>query len=52
METRQMNGCEEKLYSYRYPRPAVTVDTLVFALSAEKKWQVLLIKRKADPFGG
>lgn len=47
-----MNGCEEKRYSYRYPRPAVTVDTLVFALSAEKKWQVLLIKRKSDPFGG
>ena len=38
-------------FTYRYPRPAVTVDIVLFRL-VEDKWQVLLIERKADPFAG
>ena len=37
------------MYSYRYPRPAVTADTLVF--SSDRK-EILLIRRKNDPYKG
>ena len=37
------------MYSYPYPRPAVTADTLVF--SSDKK-EILLIRRKNDPYKG
>ncbi len=36
-------------YTYKYPRPAVTVDIMVF-LEDEKKYKVLLIQRKNPPF--
>jgi 8-oxo-dGTP diphosphatase len=37
------------VYTYKYPRPAITVDAII---TAEKNGQtmVLLILRKADPF--
>src|SRR4051794_19316530 len=38
-------------YCYDYPRPAVTVDLVVFSLSGDEL-RVLLIRRKADPFAG
>ncbi|WP_224994555.1 NUDIX hydrolase [Cesiribacter sp. SM1] len=38
-------------YTYEYPRPTVTVDAIVFWLQPNDL-QVLLIKRKKDPFGG
>jgi 8-oxo-dGTP diphosphatase len=38
-------------YCYDYPRPAVTVDLAVFALSGDEL-RVLLIRRKHDPFAG
>jgi len=38
-------------YCYDYPRPAVTVDLLVFALEGDSL-RVLLIRRKRDPFAG
>ncbi len=38
-------------YTYNYPRPAVTVDAVVYNLRAESLF-VLLIKRKQDPFKG
>ncbi len=38
-------------FSYKYPRPAVTVDAIVFAFIGEKK-EVLLIQRKNPPFKG
>jgi 8-oxo-dGTP diphosphatase len=38
-------------YCYDYPRPAVTVDLAVFALSGDEL-RVLLIRRKRDPFAG
>jgi 8-oxo-dGTP diphosphatase len=39
------------MHTYDYPRPAVTVDAIVFWLQ-EQDLQVLLIKRKNDPFKG
>ena len=39
--------------SYRYPRPAVTVDTVIVARKGASEGttpQLLLIKRKNDPF--
>ena len=36
---------------YEYPRPAVTVDMIVFTFQ-EDELRVLLIERKHDPFGG
>jgi len=38
-----------RTYCYEYPRPAVTVDFLVFCL-VEGRLQVLLIRRKKMPF--
>lgn len=36
-------------YTYEYPRPSLTVDTVIFVFK-EKGLKVLLIKRKHDPF--
>jgi 8-oxo-dGTP diphosphatase len=38
-------------FCYDYPRPAVTVDIVVFA-TVEGQLRVLLIRRKHDPFAG
>ncbi len=38
-------------HTYAYPRPAVTVDCVVFGLDAEAL-QVLLIERDLEPFAG
>ena len=38
-------------FSYRYPRPAVTCDAVVFTMRADDL-AVLLIKRKDEPFKG
>jgi len=38
-------------YTYQYPRPALTVDCVVFGLD-EEDLKVLLIQRKHDPFAG
>lgn len=38
-------------YTYKYPRPALTVDVMVFR-KAEEGWQILLIQRKNKPFRG
>lgn len=39
-----------KKFCYEYPRPAVTVDTVV--LSGRARPRVLLIRRKHEPFAG
>ena len=39
------------VYQYDYPRPAVTVDAAVFAISGGTV-KILLIQRKHDPFAG
>lgn len=39
--------------SYKYPRPAVTVDCVVFGLALEEQeLKVLLIQRQLEPFAG
>lgn len=38
-------------FCYPYPRPALTVDAVVFSL-AEKQTKLLLIQRKNPPFEG
>ncbi len=39
-------------YSYDYPRPALTVDCVIFGLDESHQLKVLLIKRAHDPFKG
>jgi 8-oxo-dGTP diphosphatase len=41
----------EKRFCYEYPRPAVTVDLVAFALR-EGELRVLLVRRKNPPFAG
>jgi len=41
----------KKTYCYEYPRPAVTVDLVLFGVEGDKL-NVLLVKRKHDPFAG
>lgn len=38
-------------HTYEYPRPAVTVDAILYALQDDRLY-VLLIRRKNDPFAG
>src|SRR5437660_2752815 len=45
-----MNESKAGKCCYDYPRPAVTVDVAV--VTREQVPQVLLIRRKHDPFGG
>ncbi len=40
-----------KKFTYRYPRPALTVDCVVFGLD-EQDLKVLLIQRGVDPYAG
>lgn len=42
---------EEKQYSYKYPRPAVTTDCVIFGLD-DTDLKVLLIQRGIEPFKG
>jgi 8-oxo-dGTP diphosphatase len=37
-------------YTYEYPRPALTVDSILFRYS--DNWEVLLIERAHEPFAG
>lgn len=39
-------------FTYQYPRPAVTVDAIVFRHSKDGSYEVLLIQRKNSPFDG
>ncbi len=39
-------------YTYKYPRPMVTVDAVVFGRSADSTYEVLLIERGGYPFKG
>lgn len=38
-------------YTYKYPRPALTVDCVIFARD-EDRLKLLLIERKNEPFAG
>lgn len=37
------------MYTYQYPRPCVTADTLIFR-KMNSKWHILLIERGNEPF--
>ena len=39
-------------YTYDYPRPAITVDCVVFGIDQTQGLQVLFIERQLPPFGG
>jgi len=39
-------------YTYDYPRPALTVDCVVFGLDESQQLKVLLIQRSNEPFAG
>lgn len=44
---------KDQLYSYQYPRPALTVDCVVFGLDLdEEHLKVMLIERDLEPFAG
>jgi len=38
-------------YTYEYPRPCVTADSLIFR-NIENKWYILLIERRNEPYKG
>ncbi len=42
----------QKKYCYEYPRPALTVDAVIFKRKQKGILEVLLIERKNDPFKG
>ena len=37
------------MFTYKYPRPALTVDNVILTRENEE-WYILLIQRKHDPF--
>jgi len=39
-------------YTYEYPRPALTVDCIIFGLDADLELKIMLIKRDIPPFQG
>lgn len=39
-------------YTYEYPRPALTVDCIIFGLDSSNQLKVLLVQRGQDPFSG
>ncbi|HKK79610.1 MAG TPA: NUDIX domain-containing protein [Phaeodactylibacter sp.] len=39
-------------YTYDYPRPALTVDCVIFGLDESQELKVLLIQRDQEPFAG
>lgn len=39
-------------YVYEWPRPLVTVDSIVWSLDEERDFKVLLVRRKNDPYKG
>ena len=39
-------------HTYAYPRPAVTVDSLIFNIDPDNGLEILLIERAKDPFKG
>ncbi|MEI6331513.1 MAG: NUDIX hydrolase [Pseudanabaena sp.] len=40
------------MHTYKYPRPALTVDCIVFGLDAQQELKVMLIQRDISPFQG
>ena len=40
------------MHTYKYPRPAVTVDAILFRQNDLGRYEVLLIERKHEPYTG
>ena len=40
------------MHSYEHPRPALTVDCVIFGLDESSQLKILLIRRASDPFKG
>ena len=47
----QDNNMEEKMYTYKYPHPAVTTDCVIFGFDG-MRLQVLLVERGLEPCKG
>ena len=43
---------KQKKYGYDYPMPALTADVVMFYKNGSEPMEVLLIKRKHDPYAG
>lgn len=40
------------MYTYKYPRPAVTADCVIFGITDDGERCLLLVQRGRDPFAG
>lgn len=40
------------MYTYKYPRPAVTADCVIFGIADDGQRRLLLVQRGRDPFAG
>ena len=40
------------MYTYKYPRPAVTTDCVIFGIDAAGSRRLLLVQRGGEPFKG
>lgn len=40
------------MYTYKYPRPAVTADCVIFGITDDGERRLLLVQRGRDPFAG
>lgn len=40
------------MYTYKYPRPAVTADCVIFGLTDDGERRLLLVQRGREPFAG
>lgn len=43
---------KDKLYTYKYPHPAVTTDCVIFGYDTKEGLSVLLVQRGGDPYKG
>lgn len=43
---------ENKLYTYKYPHPAVTTDCVIFGYDSKEGLSVLLVERGGEPYKG
>ena len=45
-------GAAKGAYTYKYPRPSVTTDCVIFAYDVKEGLSVLLVQRGGEPFKG
>ncbi|MCQ2313093.1 MAG: NUDIX hydrolase [Paludibacteraceae bacterium] len=49
-EYKTINDPDGYRYAYRYERPAMTTDSILFTKGEDDEWYVLLIKRGHEPY--